>query len=159
MCAIIRITWKAFRTVISRVEFYPISKGCRETRHPSDVKYHPMNGNRKDLQGQPEAEEAVRNTVQKPLDRLSVKRCRGVVKRDTPAFLRCVSARLFLSSISTVQISPVRLQSSFARWKQEACHGIQHLCSICRRKTESFRISPRSWPRWRKIRKCDQPLP
>ena len=45
---------------------------------------------------------------------------------------------------------PVRLQSSFARWKQEACHGIQHLRSICRRKIQSFRISPRSWPRWGK---------
>ena len=82
--------------VISRAEFYPISKGCRVSRHPSDVKYHPMNGNRKDLQGQPEAEETVRNAVQKPLDRLSMKRCRGVVKRDTPAFLQCVSARWFL---------------------------------------------------------------
>ena len=81
--------------VISRAEFYPISKGCRVSRHPSDVKYHPMNGNRKDLQGQPEAEETVRNAVQKPLDRLSAKRCWGVVKRDTPAFLQCVSARWF----------------------------------------------------------------
>ena len=106
MCAIIRIKGKVFRTVISRAEFYPISKGCRVSRHPSDVKYHPMNGNRKDLQGQPEAEETVRNAVQKPLDRLSMKRCRGVVKHDTPAFLRCVSARLFLSSISPVQLSP-----------------------------------------------------
>ena len=44
-----------------------------------------MNGNRKDLQGQPKTEQTVRNTVQKPLDRLSVKRYRGVVKRDTPA--------------------------------------------------------------------------
>ena len=115
MCAIIRIKGKVFRTVISRAEFYPILKGCRVSRHPSDVKYHPMIGNRKDLQGQPEAEETVRNAVQKPLDWLSVTRCWGVVKHDAPAFLRCVSARLFLSSISTVQISPVRLQSSFAR--------------------------------------------
>ena len=54
-----------------------------------------MNRIGKDLQGQPEAEEAVRNAVQKMLDRLFVKRCRGVVKHDTPAFMRCVSARLF----------------------------------------------------------------
>ena len=82
--------------VISRAESCPISKGCRVSRHPSGVKDHPMNGNRKDLQGQPEAEEAVRNAVQKMLDRLSVKRCRGVVKRDTPVFLQCVSAQWFL---------------------------------------------------------------
>lgn len=95
MCAIIRIKGKAFRTVISRAESCSVSKGCRVSRHPSGVKDHPMNRIGKDLQGQPEAEEAVRNTVQKPLDRLSAKRCRGVVKRDTPAFMRCVSARLF----------------------------------------------------------------
>ena len=65
-----------------------------------------MNRIRKDLQGQPEAEETVRNTVQKSLDRLSVRRCRGVVKRDTPALLQCVSARWFLSSISPVQLFP-----------------------------------------------------
>ena len=47
MCAIIRTTWKAFRTVISRVEFCPISKGCRVSRHPSGVKDHPMNRIRK----------------------------------------------------------------------------------------------------------------
>ena len=92
--------------VISRAESCPISKGCRVSRPPSDVKYHPMNGNRKDLQGQPEVEETVRNTVQKMLDRLSVKRCRGVVKHDTPAFFQCVSTRRFLSSISPVQLSP-----------------------------------------------------
>ena len=34
--------------------------------------------------------------------------------------------------------------------KQDTCHGLQQLCSICRGKTQSFRISPRSWPRWRK---------
>ena len=95
MCAIIRIKGKVFRTVISRAEFYPISKGCRVSRHPSGVKDHPMNRIGKDLQGQPEAEEAVRNAVQKMLDRLFVKRCRGVVKHDPPAFMRCVSARLF----------------------------------------------------------------
>ena len=65
-----------------------------------------MNRIGKDLQGQPEAEQTVRNTVQKPLERLSVKRCRGVVKRDTPAFLQCVSTRRFLSSISPVQLFP-----------------------------------------------------
>ena len=54
---------------------------------------------------------------------------------------------------------PVRLQRSFARCrKQEACHGLQRLCSICMRKIQSFRISPRSWPRWQKCQ-CDQPLP
>ena len=33
--------------VISRAESCPISKGCRVSRHPSDVKDHPMNRIRK----------------------------------------------------------------------------------------------------------------
>lgn len=145
MCAIIRIKGKVFRTVISRAEFYLISKGCRVSRHPSDVRYHPMNGNRKDLQGQPKTEQTVRNTVQKPLDRLSVKRCRGVVKHDTPAFLQCVLPGGSYHPLPQSSFSPVRLQSSFARCrKQEACHGLQHLCSICRLKMQRFWISPRS---------------
>ena len=41
MCAIIRIKWKAFRTVISRAESCSVSKGCRVSRHPSGVKDHP----------------------------------------------------------------------------------------------------------------------
>ena len=69
-------------------------------------KDHPMNRICKDLQGQPKTEQTVRNTVQKPHDWLSVKRCRGVVKHDTPAFFQCVSTRRFLSSISPVQLSP-----------------------------------------------------
>ena len=146
--------------MISRVEFCPISKGCRVSRHPSDVKYHPMNGNRKDLQGQPEAEETVRNAVQKPLDRLSVKRCRGVVKHDTPAFLQCVSTRRFLSSISPVQLSPCAF-TRFVCTMQKTGNlpwltvPLQHL------QTEDAALPDiaSQLTALSKKRKCDQPLP
>ena len=160
MCAIIRIKGKVFRTVISRAEFYPISKGCRVSRHPSDVKDHPMNRIQKIYR--------VNRRQRKPYGMLYRSRLTSYLWRDagvswnaTPwhffnVFLPCSFYHPFPRS----SFSPVRLQSSFARCrKREACHGLQHLCNICRLKVRSFWISPRSWPRWRKIRKCDQPLP
>ena len=160
MCAIIRIKGKVFRTVISRAEFCPISKGCRVSRHPSGVKDHPMNRIRKIYR--------VNLRQRKPYGMLYRSRLTGYLWRDagvswnaTPrhfcnVFLPDSPYHLFPQS----SFSPVRLQSSFARCrKQETCHGLQYLCSICRLKMQRFRISPRSWPRWRKICKCDQPLP
>lgn len=160
MCVIIRITRKAFRTVISRAEFYPISKGCRVSRPPSDVKYHPMNGNRKDLQGQPEAEQTVRNAVQKPLDRLSVKRCRGVVKHDTPAFFQCVSTRRFLSSISPVQLSPCAF-TRFVCTMQETGNLPWHAITLQQLQDEGTELPDiaSQLTALAKKRKCDQPLP
>ena len=142
--------------MISRVEFYPISKGCRETRHPSDVKYHPMNGNHKDIQGQPEAEEA----VQKILDRLSVKRCRGVVKHDAPASLRCVSARLFLSSISTVQLFPCAF-TKFVCTMQKTGNLPWHTITLQQLQDEGTELPDiaSQLTALAKIFKCDQPLP
>ena len=160
MCAIIRITWKAFRTVISRAESCSVSKGCRVSRHPSDVKYHPTNGNRKDLQGPPEAEETVRNAVQKPLDRLSMKRCRGVVKHDTPASLRCVSARLFLSSISTVQLFPCAF-TKFVCTMQKTGNLPWHTITLQQLQDEGTELPDiaSQLTALAKIFKCDQPLP
>ena len=159
MCARIKIKWKVFRTVISRAEFYPISKGCRVSRHPSGVQDHPMNRIRKIYRV---------DRRQRKLYGMLYRRCltgylwrdAGVSWNTTPrhffnVFLPCGFYHPFPRS----SFSPVRLQSSFARCrKQEACHSLQHLCSISRLKMQSFRISPRSWPRWQKCQ-CDQPLP
>ena len=43
MCARIKIKLFAFRTVISRVQLCQISKGCRVSRHPSNVNDNQMN--------------------------------------------------------------------------------------------------------------------
>ena len=130
--------------VISRAESCPISKGCRVSRHPSGAKDHPMNGNHKDLQGQPEAEETVRNTVQKPLDRLSAKRCWGVVKHDTPAFFQCISARWFLSSTSPVQLFPCAFTKFVCTMKTGSLPWHTAPFQHFRMEMKSFRTSPRS---------------
>ena len=129
MCAIIRIKGKVFSTVISRAEFYPISKGCRVSRHPSGVKDHPMNRIRKIYR--------VDRRQRKLYGMLYRSRLTGYLWRDagvswnaTPrhfydVFLPDCSYHPFPQS----SFSPVRLQSSFAQCrKQEACYGLQHLC-------------------------------
>ena len=118
-----------------------------------------MNRIGKDLQGQPEAEEAVRNAVQKMLDRLSVKRCRGVVKRDTLALLQCVSTRWFLSSISPVQLFPCAFTKFVCTMKTGSLPWhtapLQHLQ---KEDTELPDIASQLTALAKK-RKCDQPLP
>ena len=159
MCAIIRITWKAFRTVISRVEFCPISKGCRVSRHPSGVQDHQMNRLRK-IYRVSQRQGKLYGILYRSRLNGYLWRGAGVSWNTTPrhfcdVFLPDCSYNPFPQS----SFSPVRLQSSFARCrKQEACHGLQYLCSICRLKMQSLRISPRSRPHWQKCQ-CDQPLP
>ena len=163
MCARIKMRLFVFRTVISRAELYPISKGCRVSRHPSGVNDNQMNRIWKIYRG-----DRRQRKLYGIQDSLYRRRLTGYLWRDagvswntTPrhfcdVFLTDCSYNPFPQS----SFSPVRLQSSFARCrKQEACHGLQYLCSICRLKMQRFWISPRSWPRWRKICKCDQPLP
>ena len=117
MCAIIRIKGKVFSTVISRAEFYPISKGCRVSRHPSGVKDHPMNRIRKIYRV---------DRRQRKLYGMLYRRCltgylwrdAGVSWNTTPrhffnVFLHDGSYHPFPQS----RFPPVRLHSSFTRCK------------------------------------------
>ena len=160
MCAIIRIKRKVFSTVISRRNLVPSRKGVA-FRDPlltlniiqwtETVRIYRVNLRQR-----------------KPYGMLYRNRLTGYLWRDAGVSWNATPRHFYnvflpgdsYNPFPRSSFSPVRLQSSFARCrKQEACHGLQYLCSICRLKMQRFRISPRSWPRWRKIRKCDQPLP
>ena len=130
MCAIIRIKEKVFSTVISRAEFCPISKGCRVSRHPSGVQDHQMNRLRK-IYMVSQRQGKLYGILYRSRLNGYLWRGAGVSWNTTPrhfcdVFLPDCSYNPFPQS----SFSPVRLQSSFARWNQEACHGIQHLCNI-----------------------------
>ena len=150
MCARIKIKLFVFRTVISRVQLCQISKGCRVSRHPSGVQDHPMNRIRKIYRV---------DRRQRKLYGMLYRRClTGYLGRDagvswnaTPrhycnVFLHGGSDNLFSSPAFPLCVYKAR----FHDVKQETCHGLQHLCNICRMKMQSIWISPRSWPRWRK---------
>ena len=162
MCARIKIKLFVFRTVISRVQLCQISKGCRVSRHPSGVKDHPMNRTRKIYRVNRRQGKLYGRQDNLYRRRLTdyLWRDAGVSWNTTPwhfcnVFLPGGSYHSFPQS----SFSPVRLQSSLAQCrKQKTRHGLQHLCSICRLKIQSFRISPPSWPRWQKCQ-CDQLLP
>ena len=154
MWARIKIESFLFRTVISRAVFFKSRKGVafRDTLLTLRIikwkqirKIYRVNRRQRKLYG-----------IQESLYR---SRLTGYLWRDarvswnaTPrhfcnVFLPGGSYHPFPQS----SFSSVRLQSAFARCrKQETRHGLQHPCSICRLKIQSFRISPRSWPRWRK---------
>lgn len=155
MCARIKMRLFVFRTVISRAGFYPISKGCRVSRHPSGVKDHPMNRIRKIYR--------VNRRQSKPYGMLYRSRLTGYLWRDagvswntTPrhffnVFLPDGSYHPFPQS----SFPPVRLQGSFARCrKQETCHGLQRLCENTELPDIASQLTALA-----KKRKCDQPLP
>ena len=144
MCAIIRIKGKVFRTVINRAEFCPLSKGCRVSRHPSGVKDHPMNRIRKIYR--------VNRRQSKPYGILYRSRLTGYLWRDAGVSWNTTPrhfCNVFLPGgsyhpLPRSSFSPVRLQNLFARCrKQEACHGLQHLCIIYKLKMQSAFLRPK----------------
>lgn len=109
-----------FRTVISRAEFCQISKGCRVSRHPSNIKDNQMNKIGKIYRGDRRQRKLYR--IQDSLYRRRLTgylwRDAGVSRNATPrhycnVFLPVGSYHPFPQS----SFSPVRLQSSFSRCK------------------------------------------
>ena len=129
MCARIKIKLFVFRTVISRAEFCQISRGCRVSRHPSNVKDNQMNKIGKIYRGDRRQRKLYR--IQDSLYRRCLTgylwRDAGVSRNATPRhFYNVFLPGDSYSPFPRSSFSPVRLQSSFARCrKQEACHSLQ----------------------------------